>query len=151
MDINQVVEAINTLDEVEIKVVGQDIVIFTYGGVAIATTLTDETIPRLRFSVDIKKLDIEQDEVLGELMYKLLDINTEIDPVAAAIDSTDPENIMIQVRTTLRVVDLQASEIVAEVNGLINALGEVFEIVRDETEASCNGCEGCSGCTSPAA
>jgi len=99
-------------------------------GVTIGVNMTVEAVRRIRFSIDVKELNVEDDGKLCELMYRLLDLNTEIDPVAAAIDSSNPEKPMIVVRTTLRNVDLQAAEIVAEVEGLMQALGEVYEIVK---------------------
>lgn len=130
MNMDKIIDAINSIDETEMVVNNGDVIGFRYEGIMIIASLTDETPARLRFSVDVDNIKWEDDEKLGELLYKLLDLNTEIDPVATAIDSSDPENLMIQVRTTLRVVDLQAEEIVAEVNGLIEALGEVYELVR---------------------
>ena len=91
----------------------------------------DKNLGLLKQHVEIQNGRIKKNEVkIEELMYKLLDINTEIDPVATALDSTDPENIIIQIRTTLRITDLQDSEIIAEVMGLIEALSDVFNIVK---------------------
>jgi hypothetical protein len=152
MEMQKIIEAVNTLAEVEVQLATNDTVVFTYEGVAIVASLTEEVPARLRFSVDVKALDIDDDDILSELMFKLLDLNTEIDPVAAAIDSTDPEKLMIQVRTTLRVVDLQDSEIVEEVKGLVGALGEVFDVVKEAEPKECCLCgENCCSKASPQA
>ena len=132
--IDQVLRILNNIDVVEIVSSDENTIAFKYGGILTIAYLSDETPARLRFSVDVKELDEEaSDEVLGELMYALLDLNTEIDPVAAAIDSTDPDHPVIQARTTLRVVDLQDEEIVSEIHGLIASLNFIVEAVEAHT------------------
>lgn len=126
-----VVEAL-TNNEVEVKKVEDNLMIANYQGIPVLIVLTTQENPmRIRFSVNVEQLKNIPEDKWDEMFYRLLDLNTVIDPVSAAIDSTDPENILIQARTSLRDVDLQYSEIVAEFRGLMGMLPAISDIVRD--------------------
>ena len=135
---------IKTLEEVadvlrdegaEILTCESDVLLVTYEGIPVSLSLTDEESPRLRFSVDIERLENIDEDTVDALQFRLLDLNTEIDPVATAIDSTDPENLMIQARTTLRMVSIIRDELVAEFMGLINSLAMISHAMKEEVPA----------------
>lgn len=131
MNIKDICEIVNKLDEVEIKGQDGDFVIVEFEGVPVSIALTDEAIPRIRFSVDVQRLDVVDEDILDAVMFSLLDLNTEIDPVSTAIDSSDPENIIIQARTSLRVIDLQDEEVVGELRGLVFSLPMIKQAIED--------------------
>lgn len=134
--IDKIAEAIEAIEGVDCVNRLDNALSFRFDGIPIAAFLTNEDPQRLRFSVDLCALNclpcvssLDDEASMGEAMFNLLDINTEIDPVAAAIDSTDAENPMVQARTTLRVVDLQSEEIVAEIKGLVGAVAQIHDVI----------------------
>jgi hypothetical protein len=131
-DVQSVLEGV---EGIKVVAVEDSIIVVEYEGIPVSLVLTDEDPARLRLSIDVGRLDAIDEDTADEIMYQLLDMNTEIDPVAAAIDSTDPDNIMIQARTTLRVVDLQPDEVVEEFNGIIGALASIHEVVASKVTA----------------
>ena len=130
-DINDIRNAIESIDGVEVKGVEGNIMAVEFEGIPVLVALTDEEIPRIRFSADVQRLDAIDEGVLDTVMYSLLDLNTEIDPISTAIDSSDPENLIIQARTSLRVIDLQDEEIIGEVKGLIFSLPLIKHAIEE--------------------
>jgi len=105
-------------------------------GVPVTVALTDESPNRLRMAATVCPVseidgvpaghpDDDDPVALVEILDALLDLNTEIDPVAVWIAHVAPENPTLQARTTLRVVDLQAAEVEAALSGLMGSLGEI--------------------------
>lgn len=129
--IEDVSNAVKDLAGVKIVACENGVLILESQGIPVSIILTDEVIPRLRLSVDVASLNTVNEEKIDELMYKLLDLNTEIDPVAAALESIDPENIVIQARTSLRVVDLQAAEVATELTEFIYTLPAISGVIKE--------------------
>jgi hypothetical protein len=119
----------------EIQSFEENIMIVGFEGINIVILATDEEVSRLRFSANVAPLSELDEEVTDEALYRFLDLNTEIDPVSAAIDSSNPENLMIQARTTLRFGDLSKDEVIQDFMGLVSTLPSIAEIVKEEMPA----------------
>lgn len=125
------VERALMMSSTPIKVVMKEdeIMIVEYDGIPVSLFITGGEVPRLRMSVDVARLDSLNEEKMEEVLFELLDLNTEIDPIATAIDTSDEENVLIVARTTLEVGYLQAKEVLSAFETLIFRLPEVRDIV----------------------
>ena len=111
----------------------EDIFLVNYpvGDSSIAVSVNfDRDDDRLRFSIDIIQFSKLREDHVEDAIFTLLDLNTEIDPVAVGIETSDPDNPMIQARTALRLGNLQPDEVTSEFEGLIAALPSVHYVVQ---------------------
>jgi hypothetical protein len=130
-NIQNICDALASIEEVVVKGQEGNVIAVEFEGVPVMVALTDEDVPRIRFSADVQRVDAIDEGVLDTVMYSLLDLNTEIDPIATAIDSSDPDNLLIQARTSLRDIDLQDEEIVGELKGLIFSLPVIKQAIEE--------------------
>jgi hypothetical protein len=130
-NIQNICDALASIEEVVVKGQEGNVIAVEFEGVPVMVALTDEDVPRIRFSADVQRVDAIDEGVLDTVMYSLLDLNTEIDPIATAIDSSDPDHLLIQARTSLRDIDLQDEEIVGELRGLIFSLPVIKQAIEE--------------------
>jgi hypothetical protein len=126
-DVDTIAEVAKVIQDVGITIcdVSDTTMLIEKSGILVAVALTEDA--RLRFSANIHKFD---GDVPKELLFALLDLNTEIDPVSVAIDSINPNDIQIQARTALRVGDIQEAEVVAEIDGLVYSLPTIAKVIK---------------------
>tara|TARA_Y100000310_G_C20539376_1_gene742454 strand:- start:266 stop:703 length:438 start_codon:yes stop_codon:yes gene_type:complete len=130
--IEDVLNILNEREDVTVLSSEDDILIIEKDGVNVVIVMTDEEIPRLRFQADVARLDDFEDdpEIMAALLFAIADLNDQIDPVAAGIDSNDPDNIMIKGITSLRVIDLCREEVEQELEGLVATLPSIAHSLK---------------------
>lgn len=126
-DVDTIGEVAKIMQDVGITIcdISDTTMLIKKSGILVAVALTEDA--RLRFSANVHQIDAD---VPKEMLFALLDLNTEIDPVSVGIDSIDPNNIQIQARTALRVGDIQEAEVVAEINGLVYSLPTIANLIK---------------------
>lgn len=131
MNIEQVKNVLVETLGVKVDAQEENLLVVEQEGILVAIILTEEEKQRLRFSVNICQYNDDMNEALP---FNLLDLNTEIDPVAVGLNTDNSEDVRIQAVTTLKVVDLQPSEIVAEFEGILGTLPMIAEVIKDSKE-----------------
>lgn len=118
----------------ELKVVNQadGILVLDFNGILVTAQLTEEDVPRLRMSADVCRCDAIEDDtdIQLDVFTELLDLNTEIDPVQVALDTSDPENAEIVALNSIRVISLQTSEVEDQFNNLVYTLPLIADVMR---------------------
>ena len=130
--IEQVKEILVEEFGVKVDVCDKDILIVEDNGVVVQICLTEEEVPRLRFKINLFSIDDSTPENLNSIF---LDLNTEIDPIAIGIDTTDPKDIKFQILTTLRVGSLQSEEVIMAFNGLMGTEPVLVEVIKNNKQA----------------
>jgi len=89
---------------------------------------TDE---ELRFVADLCRKDQIKPDKLADFMYKALDLNTDINPVAIAFDTVDKGDERAVLVQSLAVDDLDASEVLYTLDKFETAALSAYEMTED--------------------
>lgn len=134
---NEIYDILQNIDGLTTIGAGEDVISANYLDKNVVICITDEEIPRLRIMADLIKFSqLDDDEevresIAEELLVKFMDMNDEIDPVSIGVDTR--EDSVFRAINTIRIVDLQSSEIEQQINELVGIIPQLLEVI-DETK-----------------